>query len=81
MREYDLSAIHRKLHHNRKCYIWRKRNPVKYARLDIFLASNIFNIANNSESRISYRPDHFAIELDLMLNQFSHGKGDRKFKK
>ena len=80
MRENDLSDIYRELHPNTKRYTWRRRNPVKHARLDLFLASsNILDITNNCEIRISYRSDHSVIELDLMLNQFSRGKGLWKF--
>ena len=77
MREHDLSDIYRELHPNTKQYTW---NPVKHARLDLFLASsNILDITNNCEIRISCRSDHSVIELDLMLNQFSRGKGLWKF--
>ena len=80
MTENDLSDIYRELHPNTKRYTWRRRNPVKHARLDLFLASsNILDITNNCEIRISYRSDHSVIELDLMLNQFSRGKGLWKF--
>ena len=80
MRENDLSDIYRELHPNTKRYTWRRRNLVKHARLDLFLASsNILDITNNCEIRISYRSDHSVIELDLMLNQFSHDKGLWKF--
>ena len=38
MRDQDLSDIYRDLHPDNKRYTWRRRNPVKQARLDLFLA-------------------------------------------
>ena len=80
MSENDLSDVYRELHPSTKRYTWRRRNPVKQARLDLFLASsNILDITNNCEIKISYRSDYSTIELDLLLNKFSRGKGIWKF--
>ena len=80
MRHHDLSDIYRDLHPNTKRFTWRRRNPVKQARLDLFLASsNILDIINTCEIRASYRSDHSMIELDLTINKFKQGKGLWKF--
>ena len=56
MRQYDLSDTYRDLHPDTKRFTWRRRNPVKWARLDMFLASsNILDIMNTCEIRASYR--------------------------
>ena len=80
MRQYDLSDIYRDLHPDTKRFTWRRRNPVKQARLDMFLASsNILDITNTCEIRASYRSDHSTIELEMKINKFLQGKGLWKF--
>ena len=80
MRHHDLSDIYRDLHPNTQRFTWRRRNPVKQARLDLFLASsNILDIINTCEIRASYRSDHSMIELDLTINKFKQCKGLWKF--
>ena len=36
MKNYDLCDVFRELHQNKKRFTWRRRNPVKQARLDFF---------------------------------------------
>ena len=80
MRQYDLSDIYRDLHPDTKRFTWRRRNLVKQARLDLFLASsNILDITNTCEIRASYRSDHSTIELEMKINKFLQGKGLWKF--
>ena len=80
MRQYDLSDIYRDLHPDTKRFTWRRRNPVKQARLDLFLASsNILDITNTCEIRASYRSDHSTIELEMKINKFLQSKGLWKF--
>ena len=58
--------------------LWK--NPIKQARLDMFIASsNILDIINKCKIRLSYRSDHSIIELEILLNKFNHGKGVWKF--
>ena len=46
----------------------------------MFLASsNILDICTKCEVRTSYRSDHSPVELEIMLNKFSCGKGIWKF--
>ena len=80
MRQYDLSDIYRDLHPDTKRFTWRRQNPVKQARLDMFLASsNILDITNTCDIRASYRSDHSTIELEMKINKFLQGKGLWKF--
>ena len=80
MRQNDLSDIYRDLHPDTKRFTWRRRNPIKQARIDLLLASsNIHDITNICEIRASYRSDHSMIELDLTINSFVRGKGLWKF--
>ena len=78
--DYDLCDVYRTLHPSTKRYTWRRKNSVKQARLDFFLASsNILDIVNKSEIKIGYRSDHSVIELNILLNKFTSGKGIWKF--
>ena len=78
--DYDLCDIYRNLHSSTKRYTWRRKNPVKQARLDFFLASsNILDIINKCDIKIGYRSDHSVIELEILLNKFICGKGIWKF--
>ena len=61
-------------------YTWRKRNPIKQARLDYFLvSSSMTDIINSSSIMPSYRSDHSIIEISINLCEFKHGKGYWKF--
>ena len=57
--ELNLVDTFRLFNPNVKRYSWRKRNPVKEARLDHFLTSNaLSDIIDNCSIRHSYRSDH-----------------------
>ena len=76
MDELNLIDTFRYFHPHVKRYSWRKRNPVKQARLDFFLTSNTMSdIIDNCYIRHSYRSDHSIIELSITLNNFEKGKG------
>ena len=78
--EYELSDIYRKLNPTSKRFTWRRRNPVKQARLDLFLAStNLLDLTKKCNINSSYRSDHSAIELELIISKFKRGKGLWKF--
>ena len=80
LEDHDLCDIYRNLHPNTKRYTWRRKNPIKQARLDMFIASStILDIINKCEIRLSYRSDHSITELEILLNTFNHGKGVWKF--
>jgi exonuclease III len=76
----NLTDIFRHLHKNSKQFTWRKRNPLKQARLDFFLLSSSLVTQTQSTSiQIGYRSDHSIIELNLTLSNFHQGKGLWKF--
>ena len=63
-----------------KRYTWRKRNPLKQARLDFLLVSNhMSDIVKSCDIKAGYRSDHSIIELELLMNKFIKGKGIWKF--
>ena len=58
-----------------KRYTWRKRAPLKQARLDYFLISDaMLPTVNKSSIEGSYRSDHSMIILELSFIQFKKGK-------
>ena len=76
----DLCDIYRHLHPQNKRFTWRKKHPLKQARLDYFLAStSILDVIKNCEISLSYRSDHSILKLEIMLNKFETGKGVWKF--
>lgn len=57
-------------------YTWRRKNPIKQARLDFFLlAEEISSTHNVSKIEPGYKTDHSIIRLSLTLDDFEHGKG------
>ena len=78
--DLDLIDIYRYLHPSTKRFSWRKKTPLKQARLDYFLISKAMtDIIDRSNIKSSYRSDHSIIELNISLNTFTQGKGLWKF--
>lgn len=76
----DLIDIYRINFPSTKRFTWRKRKPLKQARLDYFLiSSHMSNIINACGIKPGYRSDHSIIELEFILNDFKMGKGLWKF--
>ena len=74
--DYNLIDAFRTFHPDVKRYSWRKKNPMKQARLDYFLISDkMTDIFDNCMIRPSYRSDHSIVELDIIMNNFEIGKG------
>ena len=58
-----------------KRYTWRKKNPLKQARLDYFLISeNMMQYVKSSRIEMGYRSDHSIVALVLSFDGFKHGK-------
>lgn len=63
-----------------KRFTWRKKKPLKQARLDFFLISdNLLPSLNKSNIESSYRSDHSITTLQLTFNDFQRGRGLWKF--
>ena len=78
--ELNLLDIYRLLHPDATRFTWRKRNPIKHARLDFFLTSDTMtDIVKTCDIGVAYRSDHSMIELELFVNKFTVGKGTWKF--
>lgn len=58
-----------------KRYTWRKKNPLKQARLDYFLTSEtMMQYVKESAVEGSYRSDHSVVTLKLNFTNFDRGK-------
>ena len=80
LNDRDLVDIYRANYPNSPRYTWRKRNPVKQARLDYFIvSSSMTDIIDSTSILPSYRSDHSIIEININLSSFKHGKGYWKF--
>ena len=78
--ELELLDIYRHFHPEERRYTWRKRNPLKQARLDFFLVSNeMTDLTQGCNIRAGYRSDHSIIKMDIEINKFTIGKGVWKF--
>ena len=76
----NLVDIYRYFNPDKKRFTWRRRNPVKQARLDYFLVSNsMVDIIDSCKINSSYRSDHSIIEMNITLSKFKCGKGIWKF--
>ena len=57
-----------------KRYTWRRRNPLKQARLDFFLTSeSMSQYIKVSKIEASYRSDHSLVTLELNFTNIFHG--------
>ena len=65
---------------DQKIYTWRKKTPIKQARLDYFLVSeSLLTSIQTSSIEAGYRTDHSYPIIKLKLNEFRKGKGLWKF--
>ena len=58
-----------------KRYTWRKKTPLKQARLDYFLISaNIMQYVKKCNIDMAYRSDHSVITLEFQFDDIKYGK-------
>ena len=78
--DLNLLDIYRYTHQCSRRYTWRKRNPLKQARLDFFLVSSTMtDLIDKCEIKAGYRSHHSIISMDMVFNNFSIGRGIWKF--
>ena len=76
--EYGLIDIWRKMNPNERKYTWRRQNPLKAGRLDMFFISDeLGNYVINADILPGYRTDHGAITLSI---QCKHKRGNGLWK-
>ena len=80
MEDMKLVDYFRILNPDSKCFTWRRKTPIRQARLDYFLTSeNLGNIIDTIKVKPGYRSDHSTLILELKFNKFEKGKGLWKF--
>ena len=78
--DLSLADIYRQLYPTRQRYTWRKRNPLKQARLDFFwVTDTMTDLIKTCDIKPGYRSDHSIITMDIILSNFNDGKGTWKF--
>ena len=78
--DLELADIFRVTFPNSRRYTWRRKNPLKQARLDYFLISNSMrDIITKCSINPSYRSDHSIIEIQFAFHNFQKGRGIWKF--
>ena len=78
--DYNLVDPWRTLHPDSLQYTWRRRSPIKQARLDFFLVSeNLLNIINACNILPGYRSDHSCVVLQVAMSNIQRGRGYWKF--
>ena len=69
----------RYLNPNKIRFSWRRKNPIKQARLDYFIVSEtLMDHIDQCDIIPGYRSDHSIIQLKLTINKFERGKGTWK---
>ena len=67
MLDLNIVDYYRVIFPEKRSFTWRKRNPIKQARLDYFLiADQLQNIVTNIFTQPSYRSDHSAVIIELI---------------
>ena len=80
MSSLDLIDAFRHLKPHVKRFSWRKKNPIKQARLDYFLiAKAMADMIDSCNIKPSYRSDHSIIEIKITMDNFIRGRGTWKF--
>jgi exonuclease III len=78
--EMELVDVWRAFHESENHYTWGKRNPVKMARLDFFLASeDLFSLVTKAKILTKYKSDHAPVNILLTLSKNERGRGNWKF--
>ena len=77
---HNLKDAFRYFHPDIRRFTWRRRSPIKQARLDYFLVSSAFTDYISSCDIIpGYRSDHSIVKINIQTSKFICGKGLWKF--
>ena len=80
MSNNNMTDAYRFFNPNKTRFTWRRKRPLKQARLDYFLISNTFcDLVSGSDILPGYRSDHSLIKLNIQINKFKKGKSTWKF--
>ena len=80
LQTHNLRDAFRSLNPSLRRYTWRRKNPIKQARLDYFIVSNsLMDITSACKIKPGYRSDHSIQELNIIISKFQKGRGVWKF--
>ena len=80
MQIYNLKDAYRIINPTLRRYTWRRKNPVKQARLDYFICSeSLLDLISDCKIHPGYRSDHSLLEINIQLSSFKRGRGLWKF--
>ena len=73
---HNLKDAFRYFHTDTRRFTWRRRSPIKQARLDYFLVTSAFTDNISSCDIIpGYRSDHSILKMNFQTSKFIRGKG------
>ena len=76
MKIYNLVDTFRYFHPDVHRYTWRRKNPIKQARLDYVLTSKSFvDLITSTRIVPGYKSDHSISEMNILINKFKRGRG------
>ena len=76
MNTFDLKDTFRLMHPFLRRYTWRRKTPLRQARLDYFLVSHpMHDIITNCSINPGYRSDHSSLQIKILLSKFDRGRG------
>ena len=73
---YNLKDAFRYFNPDTSRFTWRRRNPIKQARLDYYIVSNPFtDLIDNCDIIPGYKSDHSICTLTIRTSKFIRGRG------
>ena len=73
---HSLIDVFRYFYPHTRRYTWRRKNPIKQARLDYFIVSSPFtDHISKCDIIASYRSDHSILNINIEISKFERGKG------
>lgn len=76
IKENNLFDAFRELHPSLKRYTWRRKNPLKQSRLDMFLVTeSLINSVKTTKIETGYKSDHSMVALTIAMDNFEHRSG------
>ena len=80
MNSFNLTDTFRLLGPSLKRYSWRRKPPLRQAKLDYFLVSHpMHDIITSCNINLSYRSDQSIVEINILPSKLKRGKGIWKF--
>lgn len=80
MERESMCDIWRELNPEAKTFSWRKKNPIKFARLDFFLiSSHLVPYITNTFIEPGFQSDHSIIGIEIDFSRVKLGRGFFKF--